>query len=228
MSEENVPRRVLWGCGTSRTLRAHWMLQELELPYQTRPIGSRTGETQTPEFRALNPREKIPVLEDGDLVLAESAAIVTYLAERYGKEGVWVPPAASPERASYYEWCFFVMTELDAHSLYVLRRHVDLAHLYGEAPNAVRAAEEYFLKQVAVAEQRLGDGRPFLLGESMSPCDILLTTCTLWARHCGIRLSPFLLSHLERTTAREAYGRAREINFPAAQSRAAQPGPEPQ
>ena len=86
-------RRVLWGAGTPRALRPCWMLHELGLEYEHRPIGSRTGETQTPEFRKLNPRGKIPVLEDGDLVLAESAAIVTYLGEVYGGAAGLVPPA---------------------------------------------------------------------------------------------------------------------------------------
>ena len=54
-------RLILWGARTPRTLRAHWVLHELGLEYEKRPIGSRTGETQTPEFKRLNPREKIPV-----------------------------------------------------------------------------------------------------------------------------------------------------------------------
>ena len=58
-------------------MRAHWMAHELELDYEPRLIGSRTGETQTNAFRALNPKGKIPVLEDDDLVLTESGAIVT-------------------------------------------------------------------------------------------------------------------------------------------------------
>src|SRR5215510_1620801 len=40
-------RRILWGAGTPRTMRAHWILQEVGLEYERRPIGSRTGETQT-------------------------------------------------------------------------------------------------------------------------------------------------------------------------------------
>lgn len=56
------PGLMLWGAGTPRTLRAHWMLHELGLPYEIQPIGSRTGETQAPEFAKLNPREKIPAL----------------------------------------------------------------------------------------------------------------------------------------------------------------------
>ena len=68
------PRLILWGAGTTRTMRAHWILHELGLEYERHPIGSRTGETQTPEFTKLNPREKIPLLQDGDLTVAESAA----------------------------------------------------------------------------------------------------------------------------------------------------------
>ena len=49
MAPEAMDGLVLWGIGTSRTLRAHWALRELGLDYQSRPIQSRTGETKTPE-----------------------------------------------------------------------------------------------------------------------------------------------------------------------------------
>ena len=49
------------------------------LEYERRPIGSRTGETQTDEFTRINPSQKIPVLQDGEFTLTESAAIVTYV-----------------------------------------------------------------------------------------------------------------------------------------------------
>jgi glutathione S-transferase len=215
MSETAGPNRVVWGVGTTRTLRVHWMLHELGLPYETRAIGPRTGETQAEAFTKLNPRQKIPVLEDGELVLAESAAIATYLAETYGAGTGLAPPAGTRERAHYYEWCFFVMTELDAHTLYVMRRHGDLASLYGEAPNAVRAAEEYFAKQVAVAGRALEAGGPFLLGERFSAADILLASCLLWAVHYSLPLSDALHAHRERTISREACRRALAVNFPA-------------
>ena len=75
MREDAPPRLVLWGVGTSRTLRAHWALHELGLAYQCRPILPRTGETKTAEFATLNPRQKIPLLQDGDFAIAESPAI---------------------------------------------------------------------------------------------------------------------------------------------------------
>ena len=81
---------TIWGGATSRTLRAHWACEELELTYTPKLIGSRTGATQSEAFRRLNPKEKIPVLIDDELVLSESAAIVTYLADTYGR-GVLAP-----------------------------------------------------------------------------------------------------------------------------------------
>jgi glutathione S-transferase len=190
------------------------MLQEAGLEYEVRPVQSRTGETQTEEFRRLNPREKIPVLQHGDLVLAESAAIVSYLAGTFGVERGLIPRAGSRERALYDQWCFFVMTELDAHTLYVLRRHVDLAALYGEAPNAVSAARAYFQKQVAVAGAELADGRSFLLGETFSGADILLGSCLDWAVFYGEPLSAGLEAYRIRLGARDAYRRAYAANFP--------------
>ena len=50
------PQLTLWGVGTSRTIRAHWAMFELDLPYTTKPIGPRTGETKTAEYTSLNPR----------------------------------------------------------------------------------------------------------------------------------------------------------------------------
>ena len=161
---------VVWGVGTTRTIRVHWMLRELGVDYETRPIDSRTGETQTDTFTAMNARQKIPVLQIGDRTLAESAAIVTHLGEVYGR---LLPEAGTAERARYYEWAFWIMTELDAHTLYVIRRHGDLASLYGEAPNAVEAAREYFLWQLGTAEREIADAGPCLLGD-FSAADILL------------------------------------------------------
>jgi glutathione S-transferase len=204
---------ILWGAGTTRTMRPHWVLQELSLNYEMHLIGSRTGETETPEFRTLNPRGKIPVLQDGDLTLVESAAIVTYLADTYGAETGLVPPPLSRLRALYNQWCFFVMTELDAHTLYIIRRHRDLAPLYGEAPNAIRAAEEGFARQVEVAAQVLRNGGPYLLGETFTGADVLLTTCLTWANFYGLPLADVLADYMQRLTSREAHQRAAAINY---------------
>ena len=104
---------TLWGVGTPRTLRAHWMLAELGLDYTLHPIGSRTGETMTDEFLALNPKHKIPVLRHGRLVLSESAAIVAYLSETFAPPAGFFVPTDAARRARLAEWCFFIMTKPD-------------------------------------------------------------------------------------------------------------------
>ena len=62
----SLPELTLWGASTTRTMRPHWALHELGLEYETRMLAPRSGELQTPELRALNPREKVPFLQDGD------------------------------------------------------------------------------------------------------------------------------------------------------------------
>src|SRR5215510_6140104 len=93
-------RRILWGAGTPRTMRAHWILQEVGLEYERRPIGSRTGETQTDEFTRINPSQKIPVLQDEEFTLTESAAIVTYVGAdlRYPTWLVTAPRYKNPSQ----------------------------------------------------------------------------------------------------------------------------------
>lgn len=212
MTGDVATHRVLWGVGTSRTLRAHWMLAELDLPYERRPITSRSGETLTPDYTRLNPSQKIPTLQDGEFVLTESAAIVNYLATVYGAARHLCPPVSPHERARYDQWCFFVMMELDANTLYVIRKHEDLHAIYGEAPNALKAAREGFARQARAAVTRLAAGGPYVLGEHFSGADILLTTCLNGAIRRHIALPDELHHYLRRTTAREAYQRAQRLN----------------
>ena len=201
----------IWGGATSRTLRAHWACEELELTYTPRLIGSRTGETQSVEFRRLNPKEKIPVLCDGDLVLSESAAIVTYLADTYGR-GNLAPLPFTSERALYNQWLSFIQMELDAHTLYVMRKHKDLANLYGEAPAAIETAIAGFNKQIQVVTEQLAT-RPFLLGEQFTGADIMLTSILTWAQNYGFDLDSTLQTYTAAQTARPAYKRAAKLNF---------------
>ena len=203
---------TIWGGATARTLRPHWMLHELGVDYEPKLIGSRTGETQDEAFVKLNVKEKIPVLVDGDLVLTESAAIVTYLGDTYGPDSGLIPKPYTTERAKYNEWSSYVQMELDAHTLYVVRKHRDLADLYGDAPAAVDAAIEGFTKQLRFAERRLDDSA-YLLGDAFTAADLLLTTCLTWANAYGVEISDVLQTYTDRITERDAFKRAAKLNF---------------
>ena len=80
MNERNIQ---FWGAGTMRTFRPLWVAEELGLAYELAAIGPRTGETQTQEYTRLNPKQKIPFMQDADFSLSESVAISRYLIARY-------------------------------------------------------------------------------------------------------------------------------------------------
>jgi glutathione S-transferase len=208
------PRLTLWGVSTSRTLRALWALHELSLHYTSRPIEPRTGETKTEEFTRINPRQKIPVLQDGDFTIAESPAIIAYLAETYGTDQNTLIPRDAKLRARWLEWCFHISMELDATSLYVMRRHGALKHIYGDAPVAVESAGKYFETQLRHVVQTLDDGRPFLIGDRFTSADMLLTTCLVWAVGYGLPVAAVCSDYIERIAARPAYQAALRANLP--------------
>jgi glutathione S-transferase len=98
---------VVHHLNNSRSQRVLWLLEELGLDYEVRRH-QRNAKTMLapPELRAVHPLGKSPVIEDAGQVLAESGAIVEYLAERYG-EGRLVPPPGTPERLRYRYWLHF-------------------------------------------------------------------------------------------------------------------------
>jgi len=213
-----APNLTLWGVGTSRTVRPHWALAELGLKYETYAIGPRTGETKTAEYTKLNPRQKVPLLQDGDFAIGESAAIVAYLSRTYSTPDVSLIPEEKQQYAKWLEWCFFIVTELDSTSLYVMRRHSAdaLGPIYGVAPDVVAKAGEYFREQLRHVEVALGDGRRFLMGDQFTSADILLTTCLEWAIAYRVGICDNAHPYLEHIKTRPGYVRGAAANVPPA------------
>lgn len=200
-----------WGAGTSRTLRPIWVAEELGLRYRLIPIGPRTGETQTPDYTRLNPKQKIPAMVVGDFRLSESVAICRFLIENYPGEAIYRPQGAR-DRAREDEWCCYIYGEIDETSLYVMRRHRDLAHIYGEAPAAVSSGREYAAKHLAVVASLMED-REFVMAGGFGITDVLLMTCLEWARAYGLELPQVLDAYRQRLNSRPAYQRASAVNF---------------
>jgi len=98
---------VVHHLNNSRSQRILWLLEELGVPYEVKRY-ERDPETMLApaSLRAIHPLGKSPVVTDGELTLAESGAIVEYLADRYGA-GRLAPPAATPERLRYTYWLHY-------------------------------------------------------------------------------------------------------------------------
>ncbi|ORE98142.1 glutathione S-transferase N-terminal domain-containing protein [Aurantimonas sp. 22II-16-19i] len=93
----------VYAFATPNSIKVPIALEELDLDYALHGINVRKGEQKAPEFVALNPNAKVPVLVDGDLVLSESAAILVHLAEKTGR----LLPASGEDRARVFEQLFF-------------------------------------------------------------------------------------------------------------------------
>ena len=91
----------------SRGTNVRWMLEECGADYDT--VGVRFGaEMKAPAYRAINPMGKVPALAHGDTILTETAAILTWLAERYPEKAL-IPAAGSDARGEYYRWLCFAL-----------------------------------------------------------------------------------------------------------------------
>ena len=105
------------------------------------------------------------------------------------------------------------MSELDAGSLYVVRRHDGLKQIYGEAPTAVESAKSYFRHNLEAMAARIGSENTYLLDDRLSVADILLMTCLDWAASCDIPLPETVSHYRQRVALRPAYQAALKKNF---------------
>ena len=201
----------IWGAGTARTLRPIWVAEELGIEYDLTPIAPRSGETKTAEFTLLNRKQKIPFLVDDEVSLSESVAICRYLIEAYPSDAIWQPESLI-DRAKQDEWCCYIYGEIDESGLYVMRRHRDLAHIYGDAPAAVHSSAEYVRRHLEVLNDHLA-GREYLMSQGFSLADLLLMTCLDWAVAYDIDLPLSLSAYRKNISARAAFKRAKNTNY---------------
>ena len=125
--------------------------------------------------------QKIPYLQDGKLGISESAAICIYLAEKYGN-GKLITITDVNKRARFFQICFYAMTELDAHTLYIIAKHGgSLVKYYKRSDAPVEVAVSGFNKQILLAESWLESSNSYIMGEVFTVADILLCTCLMSA-----------------------------------------------
>jgi glutathione S-transferase len=167
----------LYGFGPTRSLRALWGLKELGAEFEFIPVNLVAGEHQRPEFLAINPAGKVPVLIDGDLVISESAAIVLYLAEKYPAKGLM--PTDLKQRAQVYRWIMFAMTELEQ-PLWRMAKHTFLYPEDKRLPQDIELARADFTAMAAVLERHM-EGHQFIVGDRVTAADCVTAYLMDWA-----------------------------------------------
>ena len=189
----------LYGFAPTRSLRALWSLRELGADFEFVPVNLRAGEHRRPEFLALNPAGKLPVLVDGDSVVTESAAIVLYLAEKFPEKGLL--PNDIKQRAQVYRWVMFAMTELEQ-PLWRIAKHTFILPEDKRLPQDVALAREDFAAMARVLERQL-QGREFIVGDRMTAADCVTAYLMDWANENRLLDGfPNLRAYLDRMYAR--------------------------
>lgn len=190
----------------SRSQRILWLLEELGLPYQIKRY-QRDPKTNLapPELKAINPLGKSPVIEDGDLVLIESAAIIDYLIRRHG-QGRLQPDPATATYDKYVQWLHFA----EGSAMLPLMLNLYVGRL-GEAGAPLHPRiESELANYLGYLNDVLAD-TPYLVGDELSGADIQMSFIGEIAKAQGkLQAYPNLVAWVQRFQARPAYRKAVE------------------
>jgi glutathione S-transferase len=194
----------LWYAPRTRAVRVVWLLEELGLPYVLERV--EFAPTADAFFIQKTPLGKLPVLEDGEVLMCESGAILEYVLERYG-EGRLAPPVGSPARAAFLQWLHFAESTAfpPLGNVVWLTRYREDSARFAELVDAQRARAASGFEFV---EQQLG-GKAWLLGDVFTAADIMMGFTLVAARLLGVldQRFPALLAYQERLSARPALQR---------------------
>ena len=161
---------TLIGATKSRAFRVMWMLEELGEDYIQIAAGPRSEEAR--KYNALG---KIPALVDGDDVLTDSVAIMTYLGDKHGR---LTAPAGTPARARQDAMTLWLIDEMDA-ILWSYAKHAFIFPEDRRIPAVKDSLKAEFTRSADTLADRL-EG-PFLMGEDMTLADILAVHCINWS-----------------------------------------------
>lgn len=193
--------------GHSQSERIVWLCEELAIPYEIVPH-TRDAVTRLspPALKALHPLGAAPVIEDGDLLLAESAAIVEYLCVVYGASAL-KPGPLDANYTDFLYWFHFANGNLQPTLSRLMM--VSRARLPADHP-VLLAVQGRFELVLQLVEERLG-AHPYLAGDAFTLADIMsvftLTTMRLF-QPVDLAPYPHILAYLARIGARPAYQRA--------------------
>ncbi|MEZ4221585.1 MAG: glutathione S-transferase family protein [Polyangiaceae bacterium] len=186
----------------SRAANVIWMLEEVGVDYQLRFVDLSKGEQKQPEFLALNPMGKLPLMTDGDEVVTEAAAIGLYLADRYAT-GKLAPALDAPGRGTYLRWSLFAPSVIEPGAM------AKLAKWEFRPGSAGWGTYETMLDAMesAIAEKQ------FILGDTFSMADVIFGgTVGYMLRFKMIDPRPVFVEYVERVSSRPAAKRAQEKN----------------
>src|SRR5690349_10825280 len=193
--------QLYWSPRT-RSFTALWLMEETGQPYERVLTDISTGAQKKPDYLAINPMGKVPALRDGEVTLAESAAICAYVAERY-PEARLTPPIGDPRRAEFLYGLFFLPGCVEP-AMVQIDTKLEM--------NSVAAGWGDAQRVFDVLDKALANG-PWILGENFSAADVAIGS----ALNFSVRLFKMVPSrpsfdpYIARCMARPAFQRAEKL-----------------
>lgn len=192
--------------GEGRGFRVVWLLEEMGLAYQLRPVDLLAGVENDPEFLAINPAGFIPAIRDGDVVMVESVAIMQYLMARYGPTSL-EPGALDPAFPTYQQFLHLGEAGLAVPMNAVVATRM-LAPESEQQNWTIGWAGGVFESRRGLVARRLAQ-TPYIAGEAFTAADISVAYSLLLARRAGgLVYSEDEAAYIARVTGREGYKRA--------------------
>jgi GST-like protein len=191
--------------GAPNPTKVALFLEEAALAYEPIPVDTRKGDQYKPEFLALNPNAKVPVIVDGDATVFDSNAILLYLGEKTGK---FMPPNNSKARGEFLSWMMFVASGVGPYSGQAVHfKH----HAQEKLAYAITRYSFESIRHFKIIDDRLAKRR-YMLGDTYTVVDMALWG---WARLAAYVIGEDewaklanLKRHTEEITARPAAARA--------------------
>ena len=195
-----MSRLRIYGVARTRAFRPLWMAKELGLDHEHIPVEIGDAGARTPEFLAINPNGRLPVIDDSGFVLFESLAITLYLAKKHSLGKLY--PGTLEGEAKAWQWSLWAVTEVD--------RGVNIWSLHAvRLPPAERDAGKlaealavltapFRVLDAAVAKQ------PYLIGGAFTVADLNVAAVISRAIDMDLSAHPNLKAWLTRCLARPA------------------------
>lgn len=191
---------VLYYSPGAASLALHWMLLELGQPFEAVKVDIELGEQKRPDFLAINPSGQLPALIVDGTARAEVAAMLMLIAER-DPERRFDVPAGAPERADYLQLMVYLANVLQPAFRAWFYPHEPAGEAQVEAVQAMaRGRVEAALQRL---DDRMADGRAYMLGERLTAADFLATMLCRWSRNMPQPATdwPHLKPYLDRMRA---------------------------
>jgi glutathione S-transferase len=184
--------------GRTRDLRALWALEELGLPYRIRGMDHPAMDLSSASFRALNPFQQLPVIDDEGIVVTESGAILLYLAKKAGK--LYAPDEAG--QASVLRWSLAALSTMEPPLLFLDVLSWDVM----KGPVQQREFVSGWVNRHLGGLERWLEGREFIATREFTVADILMAHVLCLAQDPALlEPHPRVRAYRERCLSRPAW-----------------------